>query len=102
MPGSAALELAMRVSLLPVSEQVMVITGASSGIGLVTAREAARTGAAVVLAARNEQDLAAAVAGIRHERGAGRFMLSPMSPTRTRSVRLPMLPSASSDVSIRG
>src|SRR4030095_16790153 len=33
----------------------MVITGASSGIGLVTARMAARSGAKVVLAARNEQ-----------------------------------------------
>jgi short-subunit dehydrogenase len=41
----------------PLSEQVMVITGASSGIGLVTARMAARKGAAVLLAARNESDL---------------------------------------------
>jgi NAD(P)-dependent dehydrogenase (short-subunit alcohol dehydrogenase family) len=39
--------------LRPLSEQVMVITGASSGIGLVAARRAAAAGAAVVLAARN-------------------------------------------------
>jgi NAD(P)-dependent dehydrogenase (short-subunit alcohol dehydrogenase family) len=49
----------------PISEQVLVITGASSGIGLVTAKEAASRGARVVLAARNEQDLARAVAEIR-------------------------------------
>jgi short-subunit dehydrogenase len=38
-------------------DQVIVITGASSGIGLATARMAARKGARVVLAARNGDDL---------------------------------------------
>ena len=41
----------------PLSEQVMVITGASSGIGLVTALMAAKEGTCVVLAARNDSDL---------------------------------------------
>jgi len=54
--------------LKPVSEQVIVITGASSGIGLATARMAAEKGAAVVVAARNEEALNALVAEIR---GAG-------------------------------
>src|SRR5688572_5668159 len=49
----------------PLHEQVIVITGASSGIGLVTAREAARRGASVVLAARNRRDLERAVEEIR-------------------------------------
>ena len=39
------------------SEQVMVITGATSGIGLCTARLAVQKGARVVLAARNEDAL---------------------------------------------
>ena len=43
--------------LKPLSDQVIVVTGASSGIGLVTARMAARAGAAVVAAARNEDAL---------------------------------------------
>ncbi|MEY7850506.1 SDR family oxidoreductase [Natrarchaeobius sp. A-rgal3] len=38
----------------PLEEQVIVITGASSGIGLTTARMAADRGAGVVLAARSE------------------------------------------------
>ena len=48
-------------SRAPLDRQVLVITGASSGIGLATARMAAERGARVVLAARN----AAALADIR-------------------------------------
>jgi short-subunit dehydrogenase len=47
----------MNVNLKKLSEQVIVITGASSGIGLVTARMAAKRGARVVLNARNEEAL---------------------------------------------
>src|SRR3954453_4502566 len=47
----------MSVSLKPLNEQVIVITGASSGIGLCTAESAAKQGAKVVLAARSEQTL---------------------------------------------
>lgn len=42
----------------PLRDQVIVITGASSGIGLVTARMAAKAGARVVLAARSTDVLA--------------------------------------------
>jgi short-subunit dehydrogenase len=47
----------MAVALKPLDQQTIVITGASSGIGLVTARMAARQGANVVVAARNQQAL---------------------------------------------
>ena len=46
-----------RIKLKPLKEQVVVITGASSGIGLVTARMAARRGARLVVAARSEESL---------------------------------------------
>lgn len=52
------------IRLKPVSEQVIVITGASSGIGLATARTAAARGAKVVLVARNAAALAQAVRDI--------------------------------------
>jgi len=50
-------------------DQIIVITGASSGIGLTTAEIAAERGAAVVLAARSESDLTDAVARIRTRGG---------------------------------
>lgn len=55
----------MTVKLKPIAEQVMVIVGASSGIGLATARAAALRGARVMLVARNEpvlRDISEAIA----------------------------------------
>src|SRR5580704_15605739 len=48
-----------RLRLKPLGGQVMVITGATSGIGLSTARAAAARGARLMLAARNEAALKA-------------------------------------------
>lgn len=47
----------MKVRLKRISDQVIVITGATSGLGLTTARRAAQRGAKLVLAARNEDAL---------------------------------------------
>ncbi|HEX7048030.1 MAG TPA: SDR family oxidoreductase [Gammaproteobacteria bacterium] len=44
----------MKPNLQKLNEQVIVITGATSGIGLATARMAAKRGARLVLAARDE------------------------------------------------
>jgi NAD(P)-dependent dehydrogenase (short-subunit alcohol dehydrogenase family) len=62
-------EAIMKISLLPLHEQVIVITGASSGIGLVTAQQAAQGGARVVVVARNGHDLERAVEHIRRDGG---------------------------------
>ena len=64
----------MALSLKPLSDQRIVITGASSGIGLATARMAAEAGAAVVLSSRNGDELASIVAEI--EGNGGRAALA--------------------------
>lgn len=53
----------------PLDQQVIVITGASSGIGLATARMAAARGARIVLAARNGEALAEIRAEIERQGG---------------------------------
>ncbi|WP_185829210.1 SDR family oxidoreductase [Sphingomonas ginkgonis] len=55
--------------LKALADQTIIITGASSGIGLATARRAAAAGARVVLAARNAEALDEAVVGIRNKGG---------------------------------
>ena len=47
----------MGIELKKLNQQVVVITGATSGIGLSTARMAAKKGARLVLAARSEEEL---------------------------------------------
>jgi short-subunit dehydrogenase len=59
----------MKPTLKRLPDQVLVITGASSGIGLTTAEMAAEHGARVVLAARSEADLDQASDWIRRSGG---------------------------------
>jgi short-subunit dehydrogenase len=58
-----------KLNLKPLKRQTIVITGASSGIGLVTARLAAKRGARVVLAARNKNALMQLTEEIRRQGG---------------------------------
>lgn len=64
----------MAVSLKPIGDQVIVITGASSGIGLATAQAAARAGAKVVLTARNNEALAKATQQITEAGGTATYV----------------------------
>jgi short-subunit dehydrogenase len=59
----------MKMKMKSLKDQVIVITGASSGIGLTTAEIAAERGAKVVLTARSESELSMAVARIREKGG---------------------------------
>lgn len=60
----------------PVDEQVIVITGATSGHGLCTARMAALKGARVMLAARDETALRQACENIRDEGGEADYAVT--------------------------
>jgi short-subunit dehydrogenase len=66
----------MAARLKPVAEQVILITGASSGIGLVTAKSAAARGAKVMLVARSEEALRKAVDEITQAGGTADFAVA--------------------------
>jgi NAD(P)-dependent dehydrogenase (short-subunit alcohol dehydrogenase family) len=72
----------MKVQLKSLPEQVVVVTGASSGIGLVTAKMAAEAGAKVVLAARNENDLRNAVDEIGLQGGTAAYIVADVADPR--------------------
>ena len=58
----------------PIEDQVIVITGASSGIGLATALAAAEFGARIVLNARSEDTLRSVVESIRELGGDAQYV----------------------------
>ncbi len=58
-----------RARLKPLSQQTLVITGATSGIGLATARRAARKGACVFLISRSAPELRTLTEEIQAEGG---------------------------------
>jgi NADP-dependent 3-hydroxy acid dehydrogenase YdfG len=66
----------MAPRLKRLKEQVMVITGASSGIGLATARMAARRCARLVLAARNENALRKLTDEVRAASGEAAYVVA--------------------------
>jgi NAD(P)-dependent dehydrogenase (short-subunit alcohol dehydrogenase family) len=65
----------MGIKLRPIREQTIVITGASSGIGLATATAAARRGARVVLNSRDEADIGRAAEEIREKGGSVTYLI---------------------------
>ena len=69
----------MKIRLKRLNEQVMVITGATSGIGLATAKRAAERGARVVLCSRNEPELKETVAQIQQRGGTARAVVADVS-----------------------
>jgi len=69
----------MKKKLKPLSKQTVVIVGASSGMGRVTALEAARHGARVVIAARNAAALESLAARIVREGGEAEVVIADVS-----------------------
>src|SRR4051794_30263598 len=70
LAGGAAVAWGARAWLrsrrrIELAGRVVIVTGASTGLGLVVARHAAERGARLVLAARGEDDLRAAEAELR-------------------------------------
>ena len=69
------------------SGAVAVVTGANGGLGLEVARELARKGGLVVMAARDQAKAEAAVASIRDEVPGASLELQPLDLASQASVR---------------
>lgn len=66
----------MKLKLKPVNEQVVVIFGASSGIGRLTALEFARRGASIMVAARSEKGLVSLVEEVKNIGGTAVYKIA--------------------------
>ncbi len=66
----------MGIKLKRLEDQVMVITGGTSGIGLATAKRAAARGVRVVLCSRNEPELRETVSAIEERGGKARSVVA--------------------------
>jgi len=66
----------MGITLKRLEDQVVVITGGTSGIGLATAKRAAKRGARVVLCSRNEAELRETVTAIQEGGGKARSVVA--------------------------
>jgi short-subunit dehydrogenase len=69
----------MALKLKKLADQVMVITGATSGIGLATAKRAAQRGARVVLCSRNERELQETITAIQDAGGTAVAVVADVS-----------------------
>lgn len=69
----------MKPQLKQLDQQVMVITGATSGIGLTTTRAAVKKGAKVVLAARSEEALQTLTNEINNAGGEAAYVVADVS-----------------------
>ena len=70
------------------SGRTAIVTGANSGLGLITARELARAGAHVVLACRNLEKGEAARAGIAAQVPGAKLELEELDLSSLDSVRV--------------
>ena len=61
---------------MSVQDKVVIITGASSGLGEATARRLAKNGAKLMLAARREDRLKDLVAEIEKEGGIAKYQVT--------------------------
>lgn len=72
----------MAPHLKQLSDQTIVVTGASSGIGMATARLAAKRRARVVLAARSKDGLREVTDGIRADGGEAAYVVADVAKER--------------------
>ena len=66
----------MGIKLKRLEDQVMVVTGGTSGVGLATAKRAAERGARIVLCSWNEPELREAVSTIEERGGTARSVVA--------------------------
>src|SRR4051812_29888880 len=80
-PNRISARIPMSVQLKKLKHQVMVITGASSGIGLATASMAPHKGAKLVLTSRNESALREVTREIREKGGEAIYVAADIADT---------------------